>query len=267
MHLPEEANAAFGQLLKAELIPSSSSPSRTGSPRQGLPPTSRHAQLRRPMTFPTSHIPNLPSGSYPSSSAGTTPLHHHPPPAVSGAGGNGERERNGERELSPTSTLPPLPMHAPSTPTSGNGRPPGAGPSSSHHRAHQSQVALTSGTSRSGTTPPSSNRKSAFSPSPSGVVGSPSTPTKKRLLNFSSPGAARMAAFTGGVNGATAGGLDDMAHEKYSRSPVGKESQRVLLSPRKGVRQVSRTPFKVLDAPELAVGLPYPRVQGQWLTV
>ncbi len=76
-----------------------------------------------------------------------------------------------------------------------------------------------------------------------------------------------MAAFTGGVNGATAGGLDDMAHEKYSLSPVGKESQRVLLSPRKGVRQVSRTPFKVLDAPELAVGLPYPRVQGQWLTV
>jgi len=44
-----------------------------------------------------------------------------------------------------------------------------------------------------------------------------------------------------------------MAHEKYSLSPVGKESQRVLLSPRKGVRQISRTPFKVLDAPELAV--------------
>ena len=44
-----------------------------------------------------------------------------------------------------------------------------------------------------------------------------------------------------------------MSHEKYSLSPVGKESQRVLLSPRKGVRQISRTPFKVLDAPELAV--------------
>ena len=144
-------------------------------------------------------------------------------------------------------------MHAPSTPTSGHGRPPGAGPSSSHHRAHQSQVALTSGTSRSGTTPPNSNRKSAFSPPSSGGVGSPSTPTKKRLLNFSSPGAARMAALSGGVSSA-AGGLDDMAHEKYSLSPVGKESQRLLLSPRKGVRQISRTPFKVLDAPEMAVG-------------
>ena len=43
-----------------------------------------------------------------------------------------------------------------------------------------------------------------------------------------------------------------MSHERYSLSPVGKESQRVLMSPRKGVRQISRTPFKVLDAPELA---------------
>lgn len=49
------------------------------------------------------------------------------------------------------------------------------------------------------------------------------------------------------------GGLDDMRHDKYSLSPVGKESQRVLLSPRKGVRPIARTPFKVLDAPELAV--------------
>lgn len=48
-------------------------------------------------------------------------------------------------------------------------------------------------------------------------------------------------------------GLDDMAHEKYSLSPVGKASQNVLLSPRKGIRQIARTPFKVLDAPELTV--------------
>jgi cell division cycle 20-like protein 1 (cofactor of APC complex) len=80
-------------------------------------------------------------------------------------------------------------------------------------------------------------------------MGSPSTPKKKRLLNFSSPGTARMAALTGSGSGA----LDDMNHEQYSLSPVGRESQRVLLSPRKGVRQISRTPFKVLDAPELAV--------------
>ena len=56
-----------------------------------------------------------------------------------------------------------------------------------------------------------------------------------------------MAALTGSK------GLDDMSHERYSLSPVGKESQRVLMSPGKGVRPILRTPFKVLDAPELAV--------------
>ncbi|KAK4684298.1 cell division cycle 20-like protein 1, cofactor of APC complex, partial [Tremellales sp. Uapishka_1] len=244
----EEINATFTQLLKSELFPPSASPSRTSSPSGQPHQSPSRPSHRRPMTFHTSNLPNLPVSNYPVSNAGTTPLHHHPPPGVSGASG-GDR---GERELSPASTLPPLPMHAPSTPTSGHGRPPGAGPSSSHHRAHQSQVALTS---TGGTTPPhSTGRKSAFSPPPSGTLGSPSTPTKKRLLNFSSPGANRMAALTNsGLSGVSnVGGLSDMNHEKYSMSPVGRESQRVLLSPRKGVRQILKTPFKVLDAPELA---------------
>jgi cell division cycle 20-like protein 1 (cofactor of APC complex) len=74
----------------------------------------------------------------------------------------------------------------------------------------------------------------------------PGTPTKKRLLNFAaSPASSRMAALTNG--------LDNMEHERYSLSPVGRRTQDVLLSPRKGVRSISRTPFKVLDAPELAV--------------
>jgi cell division cycle 20-like protein 1 (cofactor of APC complex) len=150
--------------------------------------------------------------------------------------------------MSPASTLPPLPMHAPSTPTSGHGRPPGAGPSSSHHRAHQSQVALTSSSTRSdGLSPNATARKSAFSPPAGSAYGSPSTPTKKRLFNYTSPAATRLAALTNN------GGLDDMAHERYSLSPVGKESQSVLMRPRKGVRQIARTPFKVLDAPDLAV--------------
>lgn len=197
------------------------------------------------MTFDNSHIPNLPSASYPTSSAGTTPLHHHPPPAISGVM---DCER-GERELSPASTLPPLPLHAPSTPTSGHAhdRAPGAGPSGSHHRAHQSQVALTS-TYRGGApnSPPNSNDKRyPISPPASYAPDSPSTPSKKRLLNFASPASNRMAALTYG--------LDSMDHERYSTSPVGKRTQDVLLSPRKAVRQISRTPFKVLDAPELAV--------------
>lgn len=40
--------------------------------------------------------------------------------------------------------------------------------------------------------------------------------------------------------------------ELYSLSPVRKDSQRLLLSPRKAPRAVSKVPFKVLDAPDLA---------------
>ncbi|KAL7424575.1 substrate-specific activator of APC-dependent proteolysis [Cryptotrichosporon argae] len=192
----EEVNTTFTNLLKMELLtPRSSTSTRT---RQSFAPVA------------TNHA---------ASHAGATPMHHHPPPGVSGAGG--------DRESSPASTLPPLPLHAPSTPTSAHGRAPGSGPSSAHHRAHQSQIALTSGTPPRGTF--------------SSDAGSPG---RKRVLNFASPTATRMAQITGG--------LDDMGHERYSLSPVGRESQKVLLSPRKNVRQIARTPFKVLDAPELA---------------
>lgn len=37
----------------------------------------------------------------------------------------------------------------------------------------------------------------------------------------------------------------------YSLSPVSKKSQRLLRSPRKSTRKISKIPFKVLDAPEL----------------
>ncbi|XP_066995193.1 fizzy-related protein homolog [Anabrus simplex] len=40
-------------------------------------------------------------------------------------------------------------------------------------------------------------------------------------------------------------------HSAYSLSPVSAESQKLLRSPRKATRKISRIPFKVLDAPEL----------------
>lgn len=40
--------------------------------------------------------------------------------------------------------------------------------------------------------------------------------------------------------------------ELYSLSPVRFDSQRMLLSPRKAPRAVSKVPYKVLDAPDLA---------------
>lgn len=43
--------------------------------------------------------------------------------------------------------------------------------------------------------------------------------------------------------------LDPLA--PYSISPVSKDSNKLLLSPRRAARKISKTPFKVLDAPEL----------------
>lgn len=237
--LAEEVNATFTHLLKQELFSPTRSPSARASPAQPQASPSRHAQLRRPMIFQNPTLSSFAAAHTPVSNAGTTPLHHHPPPAMAGS------SERGKRELSPASVLPPLPLHAPSTPTSGGARAPGAGPSSSHHRAHQTQVALNSGT-RTGNSPPSS-RRTHLSPPPGSAQGSPSTPTKKRLLNFTSPAATRMGQLS------REDSLDNMAHERYSLSPVGKDTQKVLLSPRKGVRQIARTPFKVLDAPELQV--------------
>lgn len=98
------------------------------------------------------------------------------------------------------------------------------------------------------------------------TTGTPMTPSKKRVLNYSSPSAKthRSSPSRNNVspgqfnlgygNGTNVGmGFDDMLSQKYSQSPIGKESQRALLSPRKATRWISKTPFKVLDAPELAV--------------
>jgi cell division cycle 20-like protein 1 (cofactor of APC complex) len=232
------------------MFPTSQPNTRTHSPAHRLQSSpSRHAHLRKPMSFHTTNIP-IPTSHAPVSSAGHTPLHHYPPPDMATSAARGREDR----DYSPAASLPPLPMHAPTTPISGHGRAPGAGPSGSHYRAHQSQVALTSGQNRRTTPPNSGGRKSAFSPPPSDGVPSPGTPSKKRILNFTSPSAVRMSPFANGLNGATGvGDLDDMRHERYNTSPLGNESHRVLQSPRKGIRQIARTPFKVLDAPELAV--------------
>lgn len=40
-------------------------------------------------------------------------------------------------------------------------------------------------------------------------------------------------------------GLDSPTHERYSLSPVRHESQKLLMSPKRAVRQVSKVPFKV----------------------
>lgn len=142
----------------------------------------------------------------------------------------------------------------------------GAGPSSSSSSVH------TSGGS-------STTRHS----SQTGGMITPATPTKKNLFTYGSPTRSRTPGRSGssigriadfGIRGsdlATDGGrggglfggiatsgsapetLDSPGHSAYSLSPVKLESQRMLLSPRKPPRVLNKVPYKVLDAPDLAV--------------
>ncbi|KAM9916953.1 hypothetical protein OXX80_013417, partial [Metschnikowia pulcherrima] len=44
----------------------------------------------------------------------------------------------------------------------------------------------------------------------------------------------------------------DLQQELFSLSPVRQDSQRFLLSPQKKPRQISKVPYRVLDAPDLS---------------
>ncbi|PLW52133.1 hypothetical protein PCANC_00439 [Puccinia coronata f. sp. avenae] len=78
---------------------------------------------------------------------------------------------------------------------------------------------------------------------PNSSPGTTTTPRKAgtpKLFNYSSPTRKE------GTN------LDSPTHQRYSTTPIKHESQRLLLSPRKPPRALSKVPFKVLDAPDLA---------------
>ncbi|PWY97075.1 cell cycle regulatory protein [Testicularia cyperi] len=112
-------------------------------------------------------------------------------------------------------------------------------------------------------------------------LGSPATPTKKNLFSYSpshsrtpgrsgssttriadfgianeelTPGGSRTGGkgLFGGLASSSHDSLDSPTHRAYSLSPVKIESQRMLLSPRKPPRVLSKVPYKVLDAPDLA---------------
>lgn len=102
---------------------------------------------------------------------------------------------------------------------------------------------------------PSSRSLSATGSNTSGAVtpSSPSSATK--VFSFTSPsrrrpGIGERERVIGGAQG-----LDSPTHQRYSLSPVRHESQKLLLSPKKASRQLSKVPYKVLDAPELAVSI------------
>ncbi|KAG8982876.1 substrate-specific activator of APC-dependent proteolysis [Tulasnella sp. JGI-2019a] len=86
----------------------------------------------------------------------------------------------------------------------------------------------------------------------------PQTPTRSRLLSFESPKSANRTTRGNGPVFSSSGialnagrGLDSPRHEMYNTSPIRESTQDVLLSQRKLIRPVAKTPFKVLDAPDL----------------
>lgn len=90
-------------------------------------------------------------------------------------------------------------------------------------------------------TPPPRGASPVRQPSTSTM---PTTPTRRRLFSYNSPSRSNP--------GTPNRRLDTPTDEAYSMSPVRAESRQLLESPRRKLRSVCKTPYRVLDAPELA---------------
>ena len=94
-------------------------------------------------------------------------------------------------------------------------------------------------------TPASPQRPgSPVRPPTTSTTNLPTTPTRRRLFAFNSPSRSNPAT--------PSRRLDMPTDEAYSLSPVRAESRQLLESPRRQLRSVCKTPYRVLDAPELA---------------
>lgn len=92
-------------------------------------------------------------------------------------------------------------------------------------------------------TPPSPRRPaSPTRPAHSSSSIAPTTPTRRRIFHYTSPS----------PTPTTGRRLDTPTDEAYSMSPVRAESRQLLESPRRQLRSVCKTPYRVLDAPDLA---------------
>ncbi|KAM3162703.1 APC/C activator protein CDH1 [Lachancea thermotolerans] len=110
---------------------------------------------------------------------------------------------------------------------------------------------------REPSTPPrsqeASGRDTLLSPSPS----SPATPRRLTFENHSKPSSSSMrgaSLLTYCEKKASRPSAASLLQSQYSSSasPVRPDSKKLLLSPSKKVRQISKIPFRVLDAPSLA---------------
>lgn len=118
---------------------------------------------------------------------------------------------------------------------------PTAIPSSVSNKSLESPASSNSGNEADGRTPPRPTRSA------------PTTPNKN-IFRYSSPARMKGNQLSTGSSssGRSAGDLTDSSSDIYSTSPVRMDSQRLLLSRTKKTRAISKVPYKVLDAPELA---------------
>lgn len=98
---------------------------------------------------------------------------------------------------------------------------------------------------------PRSQTPTGNRPSFSSLSGSPSTP-HKNLFTYQSPRNFSLSSPSQTPSSNRRGIILDPRSEVYSLSPVKKSTQDFLTAPRKQPRAVSKVPYKVLDAPELA---------------
>lgn len=95
-------------------------------------------------------------------------------------------------------------------------------------------------------TPPSPERPVSPVRQASVPTPLPTTPTRRRLFNYTTPSGSAP------NTPSRSRRLDMPTDEAYSLSPVRAESRRLLESPRRELRDICKTPYRVLDAPELA---------------
>ncbi|KAF2863376.1 WD40 repeat-like protein [Piedraia hortae CBS 480.64] len=93
------------------------------------------------------------------------------------------------------------------------------------------------------------NRTPPVRSSPHGAALTPSTPNKNLFSYAANP---TPSLTPRSISRSDRGPNVNVRSELYSLSPVKLSSQAMLLSPRKTPRQVSKAPYKVLDAPDLA---------------
>lgn len=135
-------------------------------------------------------------------------------------------------------------------------------PSSSSVHSVRSSDANSGGddgaTGNTRTTPPRSTRNNASTNSlASAAVNGPTTQTTQTTANHDASSITNTPRQTANLFTYQSPKKNrpvsrDLQNELYSLSPVRQESQKLLLSPQKKPRNISKVPYRVLDAPELS---------------